>query len=402
MTDRILTLNAGSSSLKTSLYGAEPGATAEMSGQIERIGTAPHLKAKWADGRVVEKDLPNPEAGHKWALQAILEMVREGAPGAEIVAVAHRVVHGGPDRTESAVLSPAILDDLAVLNPYAPLHQPHNLAGARAAMEAFGDALQVACFDTAFHRGHPWVNDTFALPRELYEKGVRRYGFHGLSYDYIASRLAADHPDLHRGRVIVAHLGNGASMCGIHEGRSIASTMGFSAVDGLPMGTRTGQLDPGVILYLMTEEGMDAGQISDLLYKKSGLLGLSGGVSNDMRTLEGSDKPEAAEAIDYFVFRIRREIGGLAAALGGIDGIVFTGGIGENSVTIRQRVCEGMEWIGIHLDEAANATGGPEISTENSTVRVLVVKTDEESVLAREALRHLGAGATPEAERESA
>ena len=391
MTDRILTLNAGSSSLKTSLYGLAPGASAAMTGQVERIGSAPRLKVRWADGRVVERDLEDPDGGHRGALEAIIGLLDEGAPGTRMVAVAHRVVHGGADRTDSEVLTPEGLDDLDRLSPYAPLHQPHNVAGVRAAMETFPDALQVACFDTAFHRGHPWVNDTFALPRRLYDKGVRRYGFHGLSYDYIASRLAADMPELHAGRVIVAHLGNGASMCGLSGGQSVASTMGFSALDGLPMGTRSGQLDPGVLLYLMSEEGMSAGQISDLLYKQSGLLGLSGGLSNDMRTLEGSDAPEAAEAIDYFVFRIRREIGGLAAALGGLDGLVFTGGIGENSATIRQRVSEGMEWFGIHVDPARNAAGGPEISPKDSAVKVLALRTDEESVLAREAMRHLGA-----------
>ncbi|OWU73030.1 acetate kinase [Marinibacterium profundimaris] len=386
----ILTLNAGSSSLKTAFYDTATGGASLMTGQVDRIGSAPHLKATWADGTRVERDLDNPQAGHAGAMKAVLRLVEEGAPEARIEAVCHRIVHGGPDRTDSVVLTEAIIKELSALAPYAPLHQPHNLSGVRGAMEAFPDALQVACFDTAFHRGHPWVNDTFALPREYYDKGVRRYGFHGLSYDYIASRLAADYPTLYAGRVVVAHLGNGASMCGLHGGRSIASTMGFSAVDGLPMGTRTGQLDPGVLLYLMTEEGMDAAAITDLIYRRSGLLGLSG-LSNDMRTLEASDDPAARQAIEYFTFRIRRELGGLAAALGGIDGLVFTGGIGEHSAHVRAAVCEGMGWIGIDLDRQANRTHGPDLTAPGGRVKVLTLATDEEGVLAREGRRHLAA-----------
>ena len=390
MTSLILTLNAGSSSLKTALYEASAEGAPLMTGLIERIGTAPFLKAKWANGATVERSIGHPEAGHAGAMKAVLDLVLEGAPDAHIDAVCHRIVHGGTERTDSIVLTEPLMKELAALAPYAPLHQPHNLSGVRGAMEAFPDALQIACFDTAFHRGHPWVNDTFALPRAYYDKGVRRYGFHGLSYDYISTKLAADYPDLYAGRVVVAHLGNGASMCGLLGGRSIASTMGFSAVDGLPMGTRTGQLDPGVLLYLMTEEGMNADAITDLIYKRSGLLGLSG-VSNDMRTLEESDDPAAAEAIDYFVFRIRRELGGLAAALGGIDGLVFTGGIGEHSALVRERVCEGMGWIGISIDTAANTQNGPDLTGPGGSVTVLALATDEEGVLAREARRHLAA-----------
>ena len=389
----ILTLNAGSSSIKTSLYTVADGAAPRLVGQVERIGAGPRLTARLAGGDSIERELDGPDAdGHAGALGAILALVEEAVPEARIAAVAHRIVHGGPDRAESVVLDEPTLDDLARLSPYAPLHQPHNISGARAATAAFPDALQVACFDTAFHRGHPWVNDTFALPRDYYARGVRRYGFHGLSYDYISRSLAADYPDLHEGRVVVAHLGNGASMCGLHGGRSVASTMGFSALDGLPMGTRSGQLDPGVLLYLMTEEGMDAAAITDLLYRRSGLLGLSG-ISNDMRTLERSEAPEAEEAIAYFVFRIRRELGALAAALGGLDGLVFTGGIGENSSAVRARVCDGMDWLGIAVEPEANATGGPLLSPANGRVRVLSLRTDEESVLARDARRHLVARA---------
>lgn len=389
MSSYILTLNAGSSSLKTALY-TEHDETPVMTGQIERIGTDPSLKAKWADGTVVQRGVGHPEWGHAGAMKAVLGLVLEGAPDAQVDAVCHRIVHGGPDRTDSLILTEPLMKKLAALAPYAPLHQPHNLSGVRGAMEAFPMAMQVACFDTAFHRGHPWVNDTFALPRAYYDKGVRRYGFHGLSYDYISTKLAADYPDLHAGRVVVAHLGNGASMCAMQGGRSTASTMGFSAVDGLPMGTRTGQLDPGVLLYLMTEEGMDADAITTLIYKESGLLGLSG-ISNDMRTLEESDDPAAEQAIDYFVFRIRRELGAMAAAMGGIDGLVFTGGIGEHSALVRRRVCEGMGWIGISIDDGANAKNGPVLTGPDGRVAVLALKTDEEGVLAREARRHLAA-----------
>jgi acetate kinase len=279
------------------------------------------------------------------------------------------------------VVDEGILETLRTLVPLAPLHQPHNISGIRAAMQAFPGAVQVACFDTAFHRSHPFVADAFALPRHLYEEGIRRYGFHGLSYEFIARRLRTVAPTLSTGRVIVAHLGNGASMCAMRDGRSFASTMGFTALDGLPMGTRCGQLDPGVVLYLMSEKGMDAQAISDLLYKESGLKGLSG-LSHDMRILEGSDSPAAQEAIAYFVARIRREIGGLAAAIGGLDALVFTGGIGENSTRIREEVLTGMGWLGIVPDPAANSAGHQVISTADSGVAIFVLKTDEERMIA--------------------
>ena len=387
-----LTLNAGSSSLKFGLFAIESTPVEMAVGLIESIGKTPRLKASFGPGMSpLARDLtPAEAADHRSALATALSVLRAHFPDAKASAVGHRVVHGGPSYDRPMVLTPEVMAELQRLSPFAPIHQPHNLAGIGAAMEAFPDALQVACFDTAFHRGHPWVNDTFALPREYYDKGVRRYGFHGLSYDYIASRLAADYPTLYAGRVVVAHLGNGASMCGLHGGRSIASTMGFSAVDGLPMGTRTGQLDPGVLLYLMTEEGMDAAAITDLIYRRSGLLGLSG-LSNDMRTLEASDDPAARQAIEYFTFRIRRELGGLAAALGGIDGLVFTGGIGEHSAHVRAAVCEGMGWIGIDLDRQANRTHGPDLTAPGGRVKVLTLATDEEGVLAREGRRHLAA-----------
>ena len=390
MSGQILTLNAGSSSLKAALYPAA-GGPAWLRGQVEGIGTAPRLRLGGPGAPDIPdapEDIGAGDPGHGGALAAILARVVARHPGVEVVAVAHRIVHGGPDRDDSVALSDAILDDLARLEPYAPLHQPHNIAGVHAARATFPAALQVAAFDTAFHRGHPWVNDTFALPRRFYDRGVRRYGFHGLNYDHVAGWLAAHLPDLHAGRVVVAHLGNGASMCALKGGRSVASSMGFSALDGLPMGTRSGQLDPGVVLHLMQHDGMDANAITDLLYKKSGLLGLSG-LSHDMRVLEAAGTPEAEAAIAYFVFRVRRELGAMAAALSGLDGVIFTGGIGENSARIRAEVCAGLDWLGIALDADRNAAGGPEISGPSSRVWVGAVRADEEAVLARAARAHL-------------
>ncbi|MBC7133263.1 MAG: acetate/propionate family kinase [Roseovarius sp.] len=378
----ILTLNAGSSSLKFGLFTAALGVMA--TGLVDRIGGEGSLVLRAASGAplVPPEGLHRDFADHAAALATALAALGALFPACAIEAVGHRVVHGGPGHDRPIVIAGDTLDRLAALEPFAPLHQPHNLAGIRAAISAFPKAAQVACFDTAFHRSHPFVNDTFALPRAFYAKGVRRYGFHGLSYEFIASALARDWPALARGRVIVAHLGNGASMCALREGRSVASTMGFSALDGLPMGTRCGQLDPGVVLYLMTHEGMDAAAISDLLYRRSGLLGMSG-ISNDMRKLEESDTPGAREAIDYFVFRIQREMGGLAAALRGLDGVVFCGGIGENSRLIRARVAEGMGWLGVHVDPDRNAANGPVLSPEGAPVTVLTIPTDEEIVIAR-------------------
>jgi len=378
----ILTLNAGSSSLKIGLFSQALEVLA--TGLVDRIGGEGTLRLRGPD----EADLTLPEglparfSDHGQALETALAALTALFPGLDIGAVGHRVVHGGPDHDRPVRLDEATVEALEGLAPYAPLHQPHNLSGIRAAMARFPGAVQVACFDTAFHRDHPFVNDTFALPRALYDKGVRRYGFHGLSYAYIAGALADIAPDLAAGRVIVAHLGNGASMCALRAGRSVASTMGFSALDGLPMGTRCGQVDPGVLLYLMEQEGMTAAEISDMLYRQSGLLGLSG-VSNDMRTLEASDDPRAAEAIDYFVFRIQRELGGLTAALKGLDALVFCGGIGENSRTIRARVADGMGWLGVHVDPEPNAANGPVISPEGAPVTVMVIPTDEEGVIAR-------------------
>lgn len=385
----ILTINAGSSSIKFSVYegGAEPRELGH--GLVENIGSGDaHLKIVPVDGAVSHEQLG--PATHATALGEVLDHLAPMMGARHVAAVGHRIVHGGADHAAPQLLTHEVVAELRDYERLAPLHQPYNLAGVESAMQAFPDAVQVACFDTAFHRGHPWENDTFALPRAYYDKGIRRYGFHGLSYDFIAGEIARSHPELAEGRVIVAHLGNGASMCGMRAGRSVTSTMGFSAVDGLPMGTRTGQIDPGVLLYLIEVEGMGAPELTRLLYKESGLLGLSG-LSNDMRTLEQSDAPEAAQAIRYFVSRIRHEIGALTADLGGLDALVFTGGIGENSAHVRARVCEGMAWLGLSIDEAANARvdGAAEIGA--GRVRVLVMPTDEERVIARAAAAFLTA-----------
>ncbi|HMR36568.1 MAG TPA: acetate/propionate family kinase, partial [Paracoccus sp. (in: a-proteobacteria)] len=335
MTEAVLTLNAGSSSLKVALFPAS-GDQPMVTGLVDSIGPNAALKLKNERGEAIAP-VPGDMSTHAGAMQTVVASLRRAYPDLDLVAIGHRVVHGGDRHTAPALVDAAELQALDALSPFAPLHQPHNLAGIRAAMESFPGVPQVACFDTAFHRNHPWVNDTFALPRSFYDEGVRRYGFHGLSYDYVSGELARTAPQLAEGRVVIAHLGNGASMCALQDGRSMASTMGFSALDGLPMGTRSGQLDPGVLLYLMDQRGMSAAEISDLLYKKSGLLGLSG-LSNDMRKLEAAGTPDAAQAIDYFVFRAQREVGAMAAALGGIDALVFCGGIGENSRLIRARI----------------------------------------------------------------
>ncbi|AXS38895.1 acetate/propionate family kinase [Breoghania sp. L-A4] len=398
MTGAVLVLNAGSSSIKFALFDGTgtdvPGSgdPAEVCrGRVEGLGEQPRFRAQDECGTPVEaRDLaPGEASSHAAALDVILEFLARRHADARIAVVGHRVVHGGAAHSRSVIVDTAMRAELALLEPLAPLHQPHNLAGIDAARAAFPDAPQVACFDTAFHRTHPWVNDTFALPRALYDEGIRRYGFHGLSYDYISSRLRQTHPTLASGRVVVAHLGNGASMCAIKDGRSVGSSMGFTALDGLPMGTRCGQLDPGVLLYLMSAKGMDAPALTDLLYNRSGLKGLSG-ISADMRVLEASEEPHAAQAIDYFVYRVRREIGAMAATVAGIDALVFTGGIGENSALIRARICENMDWLGLSVDAARNAANEADISAPGSRCRVLVIRTNEEVVIARHSLHVAG------------
>jgi len=380
----LLTLNAGSSSIKFALFDRSD-LTLLLTGQLDAIGQQTRFSAVASpSGESFKHQWPDQQAprDHAKALAWMIQWIDEQLAGMRVTAVGHRVVHGGAAFDQAVLIDDLVIEKLRALEPLAPLHQPHNLAGIEAAREAFGQLPQVACFDTAFHCHQPFVKDCFALPRAFYEEGVRRYGFHGLSYEFIADHLQEAFPLHASGRVIVAHLGNGASMCAMLNGHSIASTMGFSALDGLPMGTRCGQLDPGVLLYLMQDRGMSAEAISDLLYKESGLKGISG-ISNDMRTLEASDQIEARQAIDYFVYRVKREIGALAAALEGLDAIVFTGGIGEHSVGVRERVLQSMAWLGIELDELANRQGQTILSTARSRVLCLRIPTNEEKMIAR-------------------
>jgi acetate kinase len=394
MPDALLVLNAGSSSLKFSAYPAGTGAPLAR-GQVAGIGTRPRFTLSDGRGEPVEEQGLEGGAAleHEQALGLIVERCRAYLPGRRLAAVGHRVVHGGVRFSAPVRIDDDVLAELDRLVPLAPLHQPHNLAAVRAVARQAPDLPQVACFDTAFHRVQPEVAQRFGLPRQFEKDGVRRYGFHGLSYEYVAAVLPRVDAAAGAGRTVVAHLGNGASLCALSNGRSIATTMSFTPVDGLVMGTRTGSLDPGVLLYLMTRYGMDAAQLETLIYHQSGLLGVSG-VSGDMRELLASRDPRAAEAIDLFVYRIGRELGSLAAALGGLDALVFTGGIGENSAAIRERVCAGAAWLGVRLDEEANRRGGPGISRPASRVAVWVIPTDEERMIAdhtRRVLRWDGA-----------
>jgi acetate kinase len=394
MADLILVLNAGSSSLK--FRGYDAGGVAPrliVRGQIEGLYTEPHFTASDAGGERSDEHrwAPGTHLGHDGAIGYIADFLRSHGEGQRLVAVGHRVVHGGMRFTQPTIVTPAVIDELAALVPLAPLHQPHNLAPIRVLARKRPELPQVACFDTAFHRSQPEEAQAFALPQEISERGVRRYGFHGLSYEYIAGRLPELAPEAARGRTVVAHLGNGASMCALHAGRSIASTMGFTAVDGLPMGTRCGSIDPGVILYLMDELKMDTREVEDLIYRRSGLLGVSG-ISSDMRTLLASEEPRARFAVALFVYRIGRELGSLAAALEGIDALVFTGGIGERAAPVREQVCRHAAWLGIALDDAANRADGPRIATPSSRVSAWVIPTDEEGMIARHTFEALQGG----------
>ncbi len=391
----ILVINAGSSSIKFSIFTLEARGALEPAarGQVEGIG-GPNARLQLRQGTdavVVTRDLGR-VADHRTAMDAVRAALAMLPGGDRIAAVGHRVVHGGVDYLKPVRIDAQVLVDLEALVALAPLHQPHNLAAIRAIATDSPSLPQVACFDTAFHRGHPAVADLFALPYRLYEDGVRRYGFHGLSYEYIAGVLPEVAPEIARGRVVVGHLGNGVSLCGLHAGRSMDSTMGFTALDGLPMGTRTGAIDPGVLLYLLQEKGLTPDQLGSLLYHDSGLLGISG-VSNDMRELLASSAPRAQLAVDYFVYRIVREIGALTAALGGLDALVFTAGIGENSAEIRARVCAALGWLGVEIDADANRNSGIRISTASSRVAVLRIPTDEELMIARHTRTLLGPAA---------
>ncbi|WOF45015.1 acetate/propionate family kinase [Sphingopyxis indica] len=385
----VVSLNSGSSSIKFALFTVDEQGLPTLSagGKIEKIGIAPHLEARSADGvALLERDWADGAAlTHADLLRDLFAWASDHLDDHEVIAVGHRVVHGGTEFAAPRLVDAALIDKLDALCPLAPLHQPHNLAAIRAIAELRPDLPQVACFDTAFHHDMPAVASRFALPRTFHEQGIRRYGFHGLSYEYIARRLAEIDPVLASGRVIAAHLGNGASLCAMRAGKSVDTTMGFTTLDGLMMGSRSGSLDPGVVLHLQMQLGMSAAEVEELLYKKSGLLGVSG-LSSDMRTLSQSGAPEAEEAIELFCWRAAREAGGLIASLGGLDAIVFTAGIGENHADVRSRICRRLAWLGVEIDELANAGDGPRITVPDSPVAALVIPTDEERMIALHAL----------------
>jgi len=383
MNDYALVLNAGSSSLKFCLFERPSHESWRLGarGQIEGIGTSPHLSVKNSEGeRLADEDV-SVKDGHQ-AVEALAGWLRSNYGGSRVLGIGHRVVHGGARFTGPTVVNAEVLGHLRELVPLAPLHQPYNLAAIEAAAERLPNVSQVACFDTSFHRGQPAVAELIPLPRDLRQQGLQRYGFHGLSYEYIASVLPEVAPKIAHGRVIVAHLGSGASLCALKDRKSVDSTLGFTALDGLCMGTRPGALDPGVVLHLFQGLNLSAKEVETLLYKKSGLLGISG-ISNDMRDLLGRTEPDARLAVDYFVYRIAKEIGALTAVLGGLDGLVFTAGIGENSPEIRQRICDACSWLGVELNESANDKRGPEISTSRSKISVWVIPTNEELMIAR-------------------
>lgn len=392
MPETILVANAGSSSLKFELFdiGSDGSPASRLEGRVEGIGSRPRLLIKTADGGLLIdetyrenkiRDLPEALALARDRLVGLLS-------GRMPVALGHRVAHGGPTYSGPVLVDDAVLTELERFVSLAPLHQPNNLAPIKSLRERAPEIPQVACFDTAFHRGHSPLADRYAIPEPLYTEGVRRYGFHGLSYEYVAARLPDIAPDIAQGRVVIAHLGSGASMCAIRAGRSVESTMGFTALDGLPMGTRSGQIDPGVVLYLLTEKRMKAKAVEHLLYHECGLKGLSG-ISGDIRDLLASDRAEAKLAVDFFVYRIALFAGALASAMGGIDAFVFTAGIGENAPTVRAAVAQRLEWLGLELDGEANGRGGPRISRQGARVACYVIPTDEELMIARHTIETL-------------
>ena len=381
MNSPIAVLNAGSSSIKFAVFGAD--LQVMFKGQVEQIGVSPKMRVvDGAGGSLAERDWPVAGFDHAAATTAIVGVARERLGRESLGAVGHRVAHGGVRFSQPVRVDPKVIDELETLVPLAPLHQPHNLAPIRAIAKAAPEIVQVACFDTAFHRAQPEIAQTFGLPRRFHDAGVRRYGFHGLSYEYVATRLEALDPAAARGRLIIAHLGNGASLCALKGGRSVATTMGFTALDGLLMGTRCGALDPGVILHLIDAFGMDSAAIEDLVYRKSGLLGVSG-VSADMRQLRASSEPAAAQAIALFVYRVAREMGSMAAALQGVDAVVFTGGIGEHDTAARSDIATACRWFGLELDPEANQRGQGRINAAGSRVAAWVVPTNEELMIAR-------------------
>jgi acetate kinase len=390
MNKYLLIINAGSSSIKFALYRTDEPLhlMADMAGQVENIGGQPHFTVNDLDDiQVVDRLLSASEArDHTGAANVILNWLSPSMQSGTLLAVGHRVVHGGQHYSAPVLINATVLAELETLIPLAPLHQPHNLATISALLKSMPSTPQVACFDTAFHRTQPPVAQRFAIPRRFADEGLRHYGFHGLSYEYIASVLPTHDSTLADARIIVAHLGSGASLCALHKGCSIATTMGFSPLDGLVMGTRCGSIDPGVLLYLMDRHNMGARDLEQLLYYQSGLLGVSG-ISNDMRTLLASDDPHAKEAVELFVYRAGREIGSLAAALGGLDALVFTGGIGEHSTVIREQICRQASWLGLDLDDSANEAAVVRISRLNSRLSAWIVPTDENLMIARHTLR---------------
>jgi len=383
--DFALVLNAGSSSLKFCVFRRPEALRWQLDakGQIEGIGTSPRLKVRDGDGAPIVDDRLDPgvsDGGH--AVDALAAWLRSQYRGGKVLGVGHRVVHGGLRFLGPTIVNRHVLAQLQELIPLAPLHQPYNLAAIEAVFDRLPGVPQVACFDTSFHCGHSAVAALVPLPRDLCTSGLQRYGFHGLSYEYIATVLPEVAPEIARGRVIVAHLGSGASLCALRAGKSVDSTLGFTALDGLCMGTRPGALDPGVVLYLFQSLGLSAKEVETMLYKKSGLLGVSG-ISNDMRDLLAANEPQAQLAVDYFVYRAAKEIGALVAVLGGVDGLVFTAGIGENSPEIRRRICESSAWLGLEIDVEANMNQGPRISTSQSKVSTWVIPTNEEMMIGR-------------------
>jgi acetate kinase len=384
MHDYVLVLNAGSSSLKFCVFVRPSGENWRLAsrGQIEGIGTGPRISASDIEGRViVDQVLDTAVRDQRRALQALAQWLRSNYGGARVLGVGHRVVHGGVKYSAPTRVTPQVLVELHALEPLAPLHQPHNLAAIEAVFERLPDVPQIACFDTSFHRTQSALAQLVPLPRNIRDGGVQRYGFHGLSYEYIATMLPRIAPEIAEKRVIVAHLGSGASLCAMKNGKSVDSSLGFTALDGLCMGTRPGALDPGVVLHLFESLGLSVAEVEKILYKKSGLLGISG-ISNDMRVLLESTEPDARLAVDYFVYRAAKEIGALAAVLGGVDGLVFTAGIGENSPEIRRRICESSAWLGLELDEVSNAGGETRISSPGSKVSAWVIPTNEELMIA--------------------
>lgn len=387
----IVTINCGSSSIKFTLFAANgelQARTVLCKGQIDSIGDEPRFVAFDGAGNKIADEQLEARAGHEEALEFLRDSLHQRFGDRRLIAAGHRVVHGGTKYDSPVIIDQRVIAELEELIPLAPLHQPHNLAAIKTIAKLEPALPQVACFDTAFHTTQPPVATAFAIPRQLTQTGIRRYGFHGLSYEYIASVLPDYAGASADAKVVVAHLGQGASMCAMNARRSVATTMGFTAVDGLPMGRRCGALDAGVVLHLMSQPGMNVAAVSDLLYNHSGLLGVSG-ISGDMRKLQASNDPHAAEAIELFVYRITRELGSLVAALGGLDVLVFTAGIGEHSALVREQVCKAASWLGLELNPGANAAGGPRITTAGSRVSAWVIPTDEDLMIARHAVKLL-------------